>query len=72
MAVTHVSPPASCSYSSCDGPGLCGYDLHHDEGVAWGQEGKYSTLLFTQRARRILEKHRPEDKPLFLLLSLQV
>uniref|UniRef100_A0A3P8X3L0 Sulfatase N-terminal domain-containing protein n=1 Tax=Cynoglossus semilaevis TaxID=244447 RepID=A0A3P8X3L0_CYNSE len=43
-------------YSSCDGPGLCGYDLHHDEGVAWGQEGKYSTLLFTQRARRILEE----------------
>lgn len=72
MAVTHVSPPASCSYSSCDGPGLCGYDLHHDEGVAWGQEGKYSTLLFTQRARRILEERRPEDKPLFLLLSLQV
>ncbi|TKS79389.1 Arylsulfatase I [Collichthys lucidus] len=59
------------SYGSCDGPGLCGYDLHDDEGVAWGQEGKYSTTLFTQRARKILESHNPADKPLFLLLSLQ-
>ncbi|XP_029134702.2 arylsulfatase I-like [Labrus bergylta] len=59
------------SYGSCDGPGLCGYDLHDDEGVAWGQEGKYSTTLFTQRARKILETHDPADRPLFLLLSLQ-
>ncbi|XP_041804621.1 arylsulfatase I-like [Chelmon rostratus] len=59
------------SYGSCDGPGLCGYDLHDDEGVAWGQEGKYSTTLFTQRARKILESHDPAGKPLFLLLSLQ-
>ncbi|XP_037643525.1 arylsulfatase I-like isoform X1 [Sebastes umbrosus] len=59
------------SYGSCDGPGLCGYDLHDNEGVAWGQEGKYSTTLFTQRARKILESHDPADKPLFLLLSLQ-
>ncbi|KAM9350107.1 arylsulfatase I-like [Symphorus nematophorus] len=59
------------SYGSCDGPGLCGYDLHDDEGVAWGQEGKYSTTLFTQRARKILESHDPTDRPLFLLLSLQ-
>lgn len=64
--------PSVCSYGSCDGPGLCGYDLHDDEGVAWGQEGKYSTVLFTQRARKILESHDPTDKPLFLLLSLQV
>ncbi|XP_039999253.1 arylsulfatase I-like [Xiphias gladius] len=59
------------SYGSCDGPGLCGYDLHDDEGVAWGQEGKYSTMLFTQRARKILESHDPAGRPLFLLLSLQ-
>ncbi|XP_041658370.1 arylsulfatase I-like [Cheilinus undulatus] len=59
------------SYGSCDGPGLCGYDLHDNEGVAWGQEGKYSTTLFTQRARKILEMHDPTDRPLFLLLSLQ-
>ncbi|XP_053186432.1 arylsulfatase I-like isoform X1 [Scomber japonicus] len=59
------------SYGSCDGPGLCGYDLHDDEGVAWGQEGKYSTVLFTQRARKILESYDPTDKPLFLLFSLQ-
>ncbi|CAJ1073030.1 arylsulfatase I-like [Xyrichtys novacula] len=59
------------SYGSCDGPGLCGYDLHDDESVAWGQEGKYSTTLFTQRARKILETHDPSDRPLFLLLSLQ-
>ncbi|XP_041847309.1 arylsulfatase I-like [Melanotaenia boesemani] len=59
------------SYGSCDGPGLCGYDLHDGEGVAWGQEGKYSTTLFTQKARKILESHNPSDRPLFLLLSLQ-
>ncbi|KAL3055650.1 hypothetical protein OYC64_018346 [Pagothenia borchgrevinki] len=59
------------SYGSCDGPGVCGYDLQEDEGVAWGQEGKYSTTLFTQRARKILETHNPTEKPLFLLLSLQ-
>ncbi|XP_034039453.1 arylsulfatase I-like isoform X2 [Thalassophryne amazonica] len=59
------------NYESCDGPGLCGYDLHDDESVAWGQEGKYSTLLFTQRARKILESHDPAARPMFLLLSLQ-
>lgn len=69
--VTHISPSAS-SYESCDGKDLCGYDLHDDEGVAWGQEGKYSTTLFTQRARKILESHDPAERPLFLLLSFQV
>uniref|UniRef100_A0A3B3WUU8 Sulfatase N-terminal domain-containing protein n=1 Tax=Poecilia mexicana TaxID=48701 RepID=A0A3B3WUU8_9TELE len=59
------------NYRSCDGPGLCGYDLHDNESVAWGQEGKYSTMLFTQRARKILESRSPMDGPLFLLLSLQ-
>ncbi|KAG7525353.1 arylsulfatase I-like [Solea senegalensis] len=59
------------SYGSCDGPGECGYDLHDNEGVAWGQEGKYSTTLFTQRARKVLASHNPAGKPLFLLLSLQ-
>lgn len=66
------SSPSVLSYGSCDGPGLCGYDLHENEGVAWGQEGKYSTTLFTQRARKILESHDPTERPLFLLLSLQV
>ncbi|CAL8277223.1 unnamed protein product [Lota lota] len=59
------------SYGSCDGPGLCGYDLHDNEGVAWGHQGRYSTLLYTQRARKILEAHDPATQPLFLLLSLQ-
>ncbi|KAM3837978.1 arylsulfatase I-like, partial [Diretmus argenteus] len=59
------------SYGSCDGPELCGYDLHDDEGVAWGHEGRYSTLLYTQRVRKILEGHDPAAKPLFLLFSLQ-
>ncbi|KAM6919192.1 arylsulfatase I-like [Xenentodon cancila] len=58
-------------YESCDGPGVCGYDLHDDEEVAWGYEGKYSTTLYTQRARKILERHDPAKRPLFLLLSLQ-
>uniref|UniRef100_A0A3Q2Y7Z4 Arylsulfatase I-like n=1 Tax=Hippocampus comes TaxID=109280 RepID=A0A3Q2Y7Z4_HIPCM len=60
-----------CFYGSCDGPGLCGYDLHDNESVAWGHEGKYSTTLFTQRARKILQSHDPTRQPIFLLLSLQ-
>lgn len=71
LFVYHISSSVP-SYESCDGPGVCGYDLHDGEGVAWGQEGKYSTTLFTQRARKILESHDPGDRPLFLLLSLQV
>lgn len=71
VSVAHISPSVP-SYESCDGPGVCGYDLHDGEGVAWGQEGKYSTTLFTQRARKILESHDPADRPLFLMLSLQV
>uniref|UniRef100_A0A3P9KF33 Sulfatase N-terminal domain-containing protein n=1 Tax=Oryzias latipes TaxID=8090 RepID=A0A3P9KF33_ORYLA len=59
------------SYGSCNGPGVCGYDLHDNERVAWGHEGKYSTTLFTQRAHKILKSHDPADRPLFLLLSLQ-
>ncbi|XP_049602632.1 arylsulfatase I isoform X2 [Syngnathus scovelli] len=59
------------SYGSCDGPGVCGYDLHDNESVAWGHQGKYSTTLFTQRARKILQSHNPARQPIFLLLSLQ-
>ncbi|CAL9689565.1 unnamed protein product [Knipowitschia caucasica] len=60
------------SYGSCDGPGVCGYDLQEDEGVAWGHEGRYSTALFTQRARKILQEYDPRGgRPLFLMLSLQ-
>ncbi|CAF97755.1 unnamed protein product, partial [Tetraodon nigroviridis] len=69
LGLVFLSPAPS--YLSCDGPGVCGYDLHDGEGVVWGQEGKYSTALFTRRARQILESHDPAERPLFLLLSLQ-
>ncbi|XP_072296636.1 arylsulfatase I-like isoform X2 [Eucyclogobius newberryi] len=59
------------SYGSCDGPGVCGYDLHENEGVAWNHEGRYSTAMFTQRARKILQNHETRGRPLFLMLSLQ-
>ncbi|KAM6984997.1 arylsulfatase I [Aplochiton taeniatus] len=59
------------TYGSCDGPGLCGYDLHEDESVARGYGGKYSTLLYTQRVRKILASHDPASQPLFLLISFQ-
>lgn len=59
------------TYGSCDGPGLCGYDLHEGESVAWGYGGKYSTLLYTQRIRKILAAHDPASQPLFLLISFQ-
>ncbi|KAM9849481.1 arylsulfatase I-like [Aulostomus maculatus] len=59
------------TYDSCDGPGVCGYDLHEGETVAWGQRGKYSTHLYTQRVRKILATHDPHSQPLFIFLSFQ-
>ncbi|MBN3318500.1 ARSI Arylsulfatase, partial [Atractosteus spatula] len=58
------------TYDSCDGPGMCGYDLHEGENVAWGQGGKYSTHLYTQRVRKILATHDPQQ-PIFIYLSFQ-
>ncbi|XP_064181603.1 arylsulfatase I-like isoform X1 [Anguilla rostrata] len=58
------------TYDSCDGPGMCGYDLHEGEGVAWGRGGKYSTHLYTQRVRKILAAHDPR-RPVFIFLSFQ-
>ncbi|KAJ8387900.1 hypothetical protein AAFF_G00149350 [Aldrovandia affinis] len=58
------------TYNSCDGPGQCGYDLHEGEAVAWGQGGKYSTHLYTQRVRKILAAHDPRQ-PVFIFLSFQ-
>ncbi|KAJ8254725.1 hypothetical protein GJAV_G00196470 [Gymnothorax javanicus] len=58
------------TYDSCDGPGMCGYDLHEGEGVAWGRGGKYSTHLYTQRVRKILAAHDPR-RPIFIYLSFQ-
>nr|XP_023685143.1 arylsulfatase I [Paramormyrops kingsleyae] len=58
------------SYESCDGPGMCGFDLHDGETVAWGQGGKYSTHLYTQRVRKILASHDPRQ-PIFIFLSFQ-
>ncbi|XP_070819072.1 arylsulfatase I-like [Chaetodon trifascialis] len=59
------------TYNSCDGPGLCGFDLHEGESVAWGQRGKYSTHLYTQRVRKILATHDAQSQPLFIFLSFQ-
>ncbi|PIO32956.1 hypothetical protein AB205_0133080, partial [Aquarana catesbeiana] len=38
------------TYDNCDGPGVCGFDLHEGENVAWDLAGKYSTILYSQRA----------------------
>ncbi|KAG9281164.1 arylsulfatase I [Astyanax mexicanus] len=59
------------TYDSCDGPGMCGYDLHEGESVAWGHGGKYSTHLYTRRVRKILASHDPSERPIFLFLSFQ-
>ncbi|TRY98497.1 hypothetical protein DNTS_014635 [Danionella cerebrum] len=59
------------SYKSCDGPGVCGFDLREDERVAWGQGGRYSTHLYAQRVRSILAAHDPQSQPLFIFLSFQ-
>ncbi|KAE8285952.1 Arylsulfatase I [Larimichthys crocea] len=39
------------TYDSCDGPGLCGFDLHEGESVAWGQRGKLHPSLYAKSAR---------------------
>ncbi|XP_027697801.1 arylsulfatase I [Vombatus ursinus] len=58
------------TYDNCDGPGVCGYDLHEGESVAWEQSGQYSTLLYAQRASQILASHSPRQ-PLFLYVAFQ-
>ncbi|KAG8128528.1 hypothetical protein E2320_015365 [Naja naja] len=58
------------TYDNCDGPGICGYDLHDGENVAWEQSGKYSTFLYTQRVRKILATHNPKE-PLFIYIAFQ-
>lgn len=32
------------TYDNCDGPGVCGFDLHEGESVAWGLSGQYTPL----------------------------
>lgn len=58
------------TYDNCDGPGVCGFDLHEGESVAWGLSGQYSTMLYAQRASHILASHSPQ-KPLFLYVAFQ-
>ncbi|XP_078509716.1 arylsulfatase I [Lissotriton helveticus] len=58
------------TYDNCDGPGVCGFDLHEGENVAWDQSGKYSTLLYSQRVSRILAAHNPQE-PIFIYVAFQ-
>uniref|UniRef100_A0A2K6KUY9 Arylsulfatase family member I n=1 Tax=Rhinopithecus bieti TaxID=61621 RepID=A0A2K6KUY9_RHIBE len=58
------------TYDNCDGPGVCGFDLHEGENVAWGLSGQYSTMLYAQRASHILASHSPQ-RPLFLYVAFQ-
>uniref|UniRef100_K7FYE0 Arylsulfatase family member I n=1 Tax=Pelodiscus sinensis TaxID=13735 RepID=K7FYE0_PELSI len=58
------------TYDNCDGPGVCGYDLHEGENVAWDQSGKYSTLLYAQRVSKILATHNPKE-PIFIYVAFQ-
>ncbi|XP_007109935.2 arylsulfatase I [Physeter macrocephalus] len=58
------------TYDNCDGPGVCGFDLHEGESVAWGLSGQYSTLLYARRVSHILASHSPR-RPLFLYVAFQ-
>ncbi|KGL73743.1 Arylsulfatase I [Tinamus guttatus] len=58
------------TYDNCDGPGVCGYDLHEGEKVAWDQSGKYSTFLYAQRVSKILASHSPKE-PIFIYVAFQ-
>ncbi|KAM4675293.1 arylsulfatase I [Discoglossus pictus] len=58
------------TYDNCDGPGVCGFDLHEGENVAWDQAGKYSTILYAQRVSQILASHNPQQ-PIFIYVAFQ-
>ncbi|XP_054885781.1 arylsulfatase I [Poeciliopsis prolifica] len=58
------------SYQSCDGAEACGFDLHDGNRPAWEMRGNYSTLLYIERVKKILQSHNSQ-RPLFLYLSLQ-
>ncbi|XP_063784706.1 arylsulfatase I [Pseudophryne corroboree] len=58
------------TYDNCDGPGVCGFDLHEGENVAWDLAGKYSTIMYSQRVSHILASHNPQQ-PVFLYISFQ-
>lgn len=58
------------TYDNCDGPGVCGFDLHDGENVAWEHSGKYSTQLYAQKVIKILASHSPKE-PLFIYLAFQ-
>ncbi|XP_053847098.1 arylsulfatase I [Vidua macroura] len=58
------------TYDNCDGPDVCGYDLHEGEDVAWDQSGKYSTFLYAQRVSKILASHSPKE-PIFIYVAFQ-
>ncbi|CAH2276008.1 arylsulfatase I [Pelobates cultripes] len=58
------------TYDNCDGPGVCGFDLHEGEDVAWDKAGKYSTILYSQRVHQILASHSPQQ-PIFIYVAFQ-
>ncbi|KAM9313007.1 arylsulfatase I [Gastrophryne carolinensis] len=58
------------TYDNCDGPGVCGFDLHEGENVAWDLAGKYSTIMYSQRVSHILASHSPQQ-PIFLYIAFQ-
>uniref|UniRef100_UPI00398F5688 arylsulfatase I-like n=1 Tax=Pristiophorus japonicus TaxID=55135 RepID=UPI00398F5688 len=58
------------TYDNCDGPGVCGFDLHDGENVAWEYSGKYSTSLYAQKVTKILASHSPEE-PVFIYVAFQ-
>ncbi|XP_015930739.2 arylsulfatase B [Parasteatoda tepidariorum] len=53
-----------------EGQGTHGLDLHDDNVNAWNYTGKYSTELFTEKAKTIIHNH-DTTKPLFLYLAHQ-
>ncbi|KAG9344531.1 hypothetical protein JZ751_011201 [Albula glossodonta] len=58
------------TFHNCDRAETCGFDLHDGERPAWEMSGNYSTLLYTQRVKKILRTH-DHKRPLFLYLALQ-
>ncbi|GCB68116.1 hypothetical protein scyTo_0012230 [Scyliorhinus torazame] len=58
------------TYDNCDGPGVCGFDLHDGENVAWEYSGKYSTSLYAKKVTKVLASHSPKE-PLFIYVAFQ-
>lgn len=57
------------THKDCQAMG-CGFDFRVDDKLDYNDTGRYSTLVYTERAKEIITKHDAEE-PLFLYMPYQ-